>query len=351
MFAHLKECHQPQMVDVSHKPSTDRRAVAQAIMRLPEPFLTHLNGGEILLPKGPVLQTAIVAGTMAVKKTAEAIPFCHPLPISSCRFETELIPHKDELEIRLRCEVKTTGPTGVEMESLHGVSIAALTVYDMGKSVSPDIVIQEIRLLAKSGGKQTRGQYPLYGLVLTGGHSRRMGRDKALLIYHRGQPHAQYLYELLESYCERVFLSARPGQWQGTPLAALPTLEDALPSEGPLSGLLTAFQAYPQVNWLVVACDLPYVNAENLAPLIRQYREDVVATCYRHPQAHFPEALCAIYTPQARTILEQAYQGGERCPVRILAQAPCHVIDPPDARTTTNINTPEEYAHVQAQTG
>ncbi|MCS7031751.1 MAG: cyclic pyranopterin monophosphate synthase MoaC [Gloeomargarita sp. SKYG116] len=349
MFSHLHARQQPQMVDVSGKPITERRAVAQAIVQLPAPFLAYVQNSDLLLAKGPVLQTAIIAGTMAVKKTADMIPFCHPLPITSCRFETDICTQAQGVEIRLRCEVKTTSQTGVEMESLHGASIAALTVYDMCKSVSQEIVIQEIKLLAKSGGKQTLGQYPLYGLVLTGGKSQRMGQDKALLSYH-GKPHAQYLYELLQTCCERVFLSARPGQWHGTPLAELPTLVDALPSDGPMSGLLTAFRAYPQVNWLVVACDLPYLNRDNLAPLIAHYREDVVATCYRHPQAHFPEALCAIYTPQALAVFEQAYHQGERCPVRILSRSPCHLIDPPDAQTTTNVNTPEEYAHVCAQT-
>ncbi len=345
MLSHIDENWQPQMVDISDKPASDRRAVAEAIIELPPLFKTYVGRGELFLKKGQVLQTAVIAGTMAVKKTAEAIPFCHPIPISSCQFQTQLSIRDDTVQIRLQCEVKTRGPTGVEMESLHGVTVAALTVYDMCKSVSHQIVIREVRLLAKSGGQKTLSQHPLYGLVLTGGKSQRMGRDKALLDYY-GQPHAQYLYNLLADHCERVFLSARPGQWQGTPLADLPTLVDVLPSEGPISGILTALRAHPQVNWLVVACDLPYLNDQTLAPLLQQYREDVVATCYYHPQDGFPEPLCAIYTPRALAVFEAAYGEGIRCPVRVLQRSRCHLITPPQPITTANVNTPEEYKKV-----
>ncbi|WP_448524742.1 cyclic pyranopterin monophosphate synthase MoaC [Parathermosynechococcus lividus] len=344
MFSHINENQQPQMVDISDKDVSDRRAVAAALIELPPVFLAYQQENELCLKKGAVLQTAIIAGTMAVKRTAEAIPFCHPLPITACQFRCELLPLADKLQIRLECEVKTRDRTGVEMESLHGVTVAALTVYDMCKALSSNIVIRDIRLLAKSGGKKTLGQYPLYGLVLTGGKSERMGRDKALLNYY-GQPHAQYLYHLLSQYCEQVFLSARSQQWQGTPLADLPTLGDTLPSEGPISGILTALRTYPQVNWLVVACDLPYLKAETLFPLLQQYREDVVATCYHHPQERFPEPLCAIYTPQALGVFEAAYAAGERCPVKVLQQAVCHCIAPCHPTTTANINTPEDYTH------
>ncbi|MEN9264682.1 MAG: cyclic pyranopterin monophosphate synthase MoaC [Thermostichales cyanobacterium BF4_bins_65] len=342
MLSHINENQQPQMVDISEKIVSDRRAVAEAIIELPPVFESYVQEGELFLKKGPVLQTAIIAGTMAVKRTAEAIPFCHPLPITSCRFQTDIESRESGLHIRLRCEVKTRDRTGVEMESLHGVAIAALTIYDMAKALSPHIVIREVRLLAKSGGKKTLGQYPLYGLVLTGGQSQRMGQDKALLDYY-GEPHAQYLYNLLAQSCEQVFLSAQPNQWQGTPLANLPTLTDALPQIGPIAGILTALRTYPQVNWLVVACDLPYLTSDTLAPLLHHYREDVVATCYHHPQEGFPEPLCAIYTPQALAVFEAAYAEGVYCPVKILQRSPCQRIAPPQPTITANINTPEDY--------
>lgn len=337
------------MVDVSAKEITDRRAVAQGIVKLPAIFLKYLENGELYLKKGAVLQTAIIAGTMAVKRTASAIPFCHALPITSCKIHTDIIAKVDHLEILVRCEVKTSDRTGVEMESLHGVSIASLTIYDMCKSLSPEIVIQEIKLLAKSGGKKTLGEYPLYGLVLTGGQSKRMGRDKALIDYH-GQPHAQYLYELLQEMCEKVFLSARSQQWQNTPLAHLPTIVDTLPSRGPMSGMLSAFRAFPDVNWLIVACDLPHLTRAGLAPLLEKYREDVIATCYYHPEEKFPEPLCAIYTPKALPVFTDFYSKGINCPVKILSQSPCQFLPPPDLTTTTNINTSAEYAQLHGPT-
>ncbi|MEY2983844.1 MAG: molybdenum cofactor biosynthesis protein, partial [Cyanobacteriota bacterium] len=296
--------------------------------------------------KGPVIQTAIIAGTMAVKKTAELIPFCHTLPIQSCKFATELQIVENTLELTLRCTVKTCYKTGVEMEALCGVSVAALTVYDMAKALSPDIAIAATRLLAKTGGKSDFSRRPLYGLVLTGGKSQRMGRDKALLDY-RGQPHAQYLYELLTPLCDQVFLSSRPQQWQGTGLDALPQLVDQGESRGPFSGIFTALTTHPQVNWLVVACDLAYLEAQSLQTLVNQAKQDAVATCYRHVEKGFPEALCGIYTPLALPLFKKAHQAGIYCPVKILQMGNCHLIDPETDRPLTNINTPEAYAQAR----
>jgi cyclic pyranopterin phosphate synthase len=101
--------------------------------------------------KGPVLDTAIVGGTMAAKRTHELIPFCHPLAIERCRIEADFV---SDTELAIRCEVAVTHKTGVEMEALTGASVAALTVYDMCKALSHEIVIERVRLLEKSGGKR-----------------------------------------------------------------------------------------------------------------------------------------------------------------------------------------------------
>jgi cyclic pyranopterin phosphate synthase len=345
MLTHLNDRQQAQMVDISHKEATERRAIAQAIVQLPNELKAYLIEKELLLPKGAVLQTAVIAGTMAVKRTADAIPLCHPLPITGCTFSSEIYQSAEHLIVKICATVKTLGRTGVEMEALHGATIAALTIYDMCKAVSQQIIIKDIQLIAKSGGKTTLGQYPLYGLVLTGGKSRRMGTDKALLEY-RGKPHAQYLYEVLEKVCEQVFLSARPHQWEGTPLQELPTITDQMAGSSPLIGILSAMQTHPQVNWLVVACDLPYLNAENLTELVNHYREDTIATAFISPEGGFPEALCAIYTPLAKPIMAEAYQNGELCPVKILQRSHCHLITPTQPRTTANVNTPEQYSEV-----
>lgn len=144
----------PTMVNVADKPSTRRSAVAEAVVELGAEIMALLSNNDIRGPKGPVFQTAIIAGTMAVKQTSTLIPFCHPLPIEACEFQ--VIPAG--AGVTLRCEVRTTGKTGVEMEAMTGATVAALTVYDMTKAISKGIVIQSVRLLAKTGGKS--GDYP-----------------------------------------------------------------------------------------------------------------------------------------------------------------------------------------------
>ena len=139
----------PTMVNVADKPGTRRRAVAEAVVELGAEIMTHLSNNDIQGPKGPVFQTAIIAGTMAVKQTSTLIPFCHPLPIEACEFQ--IMPAATG--VTLRCEVSTTGKTGVEMEAMTGATVAALTVYDMTKAIHKSIVIRSIRLLAKTGGK------------------------------------------------------------------------------------------------------------------------------------------------------------------------------------------------------
>lgn len=138
------------MVDVSGKGVTHREAHARTRVRLPETVLELVSGDEIATAKGPVFATAIVAGVMAAKKTHDLIPFCHPLGLDDCKVTIEL--HAGEVVIDCRCKVHHK--TGVEMEALTGASVAALTVYDMLKAVSHDIVIAETRLMAKTGGKK-----------------------------------------------------------------------------------------------------------------------------------------------------------------------------------------------------
>ena len=132
------------MVDVSEKNITHRVAKASALLKLPEEIKTIVKDGEIESKKGPVLTTAIIAGTQAVKKTHELIPFCHPLSINGC--DISIVFNKDS-DLVITCIVNIDGKTGVEMEALTGVSVASLTIYDMCKSISHGIVISDIRLL------------------------------------------------------------------------------------------------------------------------------------------------------------------------------------------------------------
>jgi cyclic pyranopterin phosphate synthase len=150
MLSHVDDRGQPTMVDIAAKAPTLRTAHAQARVWLPEPVRGALDGNEIHAPKGPVFQTAIIAGTMAAKRTHELIPFCHPLGIEGCRITIAV---DDTGHAVIDAHVRVTHKTGVEMEALTAASIAALTIYDMCKALSHDMVIRELRLLGKTGGK------------------------------------------------------------------------------------------------------------------------------------------------------------------------------------------------------
>lgn len=138
------------MVDVSEKTATARTAVARTRVCLPDEIVTHIAGDEIETKKGPVFATAIIAGVMAAKKTHELIPFCHPLGLENCKVTIEL----QDSDVVIDCTCKVHHKTGVEMEALTGASVAALTVYDMLKAMSHDIVIRDTQLVSKTGGKQ-----------------------------------------------------------------------------------------------------------------------------------------------------------------------------------------------------
>lgn len=150
MLSHIDKDNQPGMVDVGGKTPGRRVARAQARVALPPDVADALRESGHATAKGPVLTTAHIAGVMGVKATAQLIPLCHPLAVDRCRFDMVM----DGNDIVIECEVACHGVTGVEMEALTGASVAALTVYDMCKALSHAIVIREVRLLAKSGGKR-----------------------------------------------------------------------------------------------------------------------------------------------------------------------------------------------------
>jgi cyclic pyranopterin phosphate synthase len=149
-LSHVDAANRPAMVDVSGKAVTLRTASARARVQLPPEVRARIVDGDIATAKGPVFQTAIIAGTMGAKRTHDLIPFCHPLGLSGCRIDIGVDAAGD---VVIDCHVKVEHRTGVEMEALTGVTVAALTVYDMCKALSHDIVIADVRLLAKTGGK------------------------------------------------------------------------------------------------------------------------------------------------------------------------------------------------------
>ncbi len=149
-FTHINKKNQPKMVNVGDKKITKRKATAVAQMYLGAEIIAHFKDDELSTKKGPVFQTAIIAGIQAVKKTSDLIPMCHPLQINGVDIDINII---DTEHVEILCTVEMEGKTGVEMEALTGVSIAGLTIYDMCKSISQKMVIKEVKLLGKTGGK------------------------------------------------------------------------------------------------------------------------------------------------------------------------------------------------------
>jgi cyclic pyranopterin phosphate synthase len=149
-FSHLNKKGNPKMVNVSDKKITKRTAMAKASMFLGATIISHFKNEELITKKGPVFQTAIIAGIQGVKKTSELIPMCHPLLINGVDIDIQIV---DSENIEVFCEVSIEGRTGVEMEALTGANITCLTIYDMCKSIHQKMVIKEIKLVEKTGGK------------------------------------------------------------------------------------------------------------------------------------------------------------------------------------------------------
>ncbi|GAA4083872.1 cyclic pyranopterin monophosphate synthase MoaC [Mucilaginibacter panaciglaebae] len=150
-FSHLDRAGKATMVDVSQKAETRRTATARSIVYLPGEVMAQLADGDLQTKKGSVFQTAVIAGIMAAKKTGDLIPLCHPLGLDNCQID---ICVNGGNEIVINCTTTITAKTGVEMEALVGVSIAALTIYDMCKALSHDIIVKETKLIEKTGGKR-----------------------------------------------------------------------------------------------------------------------------------------------------------------------------------------------------
>lgn len=149
-LSHLNGDGLPRMVDVGGKDVTSRSAIARGQIQLPSALEIACDATDVVTKKGSIIHTAIVAGTQAAKRTSDLIPFCHPLPIEGISFTHQFL--ENQL-LELSCEVRTTHKTGVEMEALTGVSTALLTVYDMCKSAGQDMMIQNIEIICKTGGK------------------------------------------------------------------------------------------------------------------------------------------------------------------------------------------------------
>jgi len=182
---------------------------------------------------------------------------------------------------------------------------------------------------------------PLYGLVLSGGRSTRMHRDKAAIAYH-GVPQARWAADLVSQVCSQVYLSTRADQGGEEIFDGIEQIHDRFVDIGPMGGILTALHAHPEAAWLVLGCDLPFVTLETLEELVRRRDPFRFATCYDSSEDGLPEPLCAIYEPSYRARLHQFLAAGRTCPRKALIQSRCRRIPLIDSRALDNVNDPEE---------
>ncbi|MFO1468950.1 MAG: NTP transferase domain-containing protein [Steroidobacteraceae bacterium] len=183
---------------------------------------------------------------------------------------------------------------------------------------------------------------PLQGLVLAGGLSSRMKRDKAGLEYE-GRDQLSRAVELLGRHVQTVSISVRSSQSQDPLRGRWPMIVDSVEGEGPLVGICSALAANPAAAWLVIACDLPFLSDATLAALIARRDPQAVATVYRSSHDGLPEPLCAIWEPSAAPLLAQYHAEGGRCPRKFLIRRNAPLLELPDPRALDNVNTPQEY--------
>jgi molybdopterin-guanine dinucleotide biosynthesis protein A len=184
---------------------------------------------------------------------------------------------------------------------------------------------------------------PLHGLVLAGGHSKRMGRDKAGILFD-GRTQLQRTFGLVQHLVTRAFVSVRPDQQQDAMRAPFPQIVDAAGVEGPIAGIRAAQLAHPEAAWLVVAIDLPLLDAPTLQNLIARRDPARLATAYRSSHDGLPEPLCAIYEPGAAAAIEAWLATGENCPRKFLIQSDTLLLDQPNPQSLDNVNTPADLA-------
>ncbi len=184
---------------------------------------------------------------------------------------------------------------------------------------------------------------PTYGLVLAGGESRRMGRDKARLD-RGGTSQLEYLFALLDEVTAKTFVSTRSSQRDDPERARFPQIVDRYEDIGPVAGILSALESHPDVDWLVVACDLPNVDRQTLDCLLSQSDPARPFTAFRSSRDDLPEPLCAIYRAGSEAILKRFVDDGIVCPRKMLIRSDTALLTQPDPRSLDNINTPDDLA-------
>jgi molybdenum cofactor guanylyltransferase len=188
---------------------------------------------------------------------------------------------------------------------------------------------------------------PIHGLILAGGSSTRMHRDKAALQY-QGKSQLDRAFDLAGRHVDKVFVSVRASQAADPTRAQRPQILDSVEGEGPIVGIRSALAAYPQVAWLVLACDLPFLSDAALSQLLRQRDPTALATAFRSTHDGLPEPLCAIWEPAAAAALAAYQREGGRCPRKFLIRHAAPLLEPLDRHALDNVNTPEEYTAAAA---
>lgn len=189
---------------------------------------------------------------------------------------------------------------------------------------------------------------PLYGLILAGGKSSRMKKDKGAIDYF-GKSQTAHLYELISPFCQETYVSCRSDQKDQAHLKRFPLVKDQFLEMGPMGGILSALKSKPMASWLVVACDLPFLNTETLKNLIEKRNPYKNATCYLNPQRGWPEPLCTIYESKSYQRLLQFMGMGYSCPRKVLFNSEIQALKLEDHKSLRNINHPEEYQNAMGE--
>lgn len=196
------------------------------------------------------------------------------------------------------------------------------------------------------GQKMQKGIAPLYGLVLAGGKSQRMGKDKAWLDYH-GKPQVEIVHHLLSGYCDEVFISCRPDQEDK--FDQYPIIPDSFTGLGPFGAITSAFREHPNAAWLVMAVDIPLADQAFLSELVGRRNPSKYATAFLNPATGFPDPLMTIWEPRSYAALLQFLTQGYSCPRKVLINSDIELVETAQADKLQNVNHPEEYEALLAQ--
>jgi molybdopterin-guanine dinucleotide biosynthesis protein MobB len=237
-------------------------------------------------------------------------------------------------------------------ENIHAV---------VGSGTRPDYVpeaypyidrddIASIEHLLASELARRAAAVPLKALVLTGGYSKRMGVEKAFIAYH-GEPEIHRMVRLTDEVADETYVSCRPEQTEDPRLADFTLLPDRFVDIGPMGGILTAMHRDPEAAWLVLSCDLPYMDGAALGELLRKRNPFRAATAYLDSQAGLPEPLAAVWEPKARRYLHRHLAEGHKCPRGVLRAAPISGVVPADPCVVENVNHPAERDRAMRELG